>query len=135
MHQAHSSHRNNVDSAAYPVRQILSQSDEGFHSLCIEIKSLYSLQLHLRCYVSHLTCWKDLANRSHLPALPPTHVLTAAGIMTQDTSFDAPSDDLTALTAEITAGYLHGNARPATGIPEVISLVYDALRQLGQPVV
>ena len=55
--------------------------------------------------------------------------------MTQDTSFDAPSDDLTALTAEITAGYLRGNTLPATGIPEVISLVYDALRQLGQPAV
>ena len=55
--------------------------------------------------------------------------------MTQDTSFDAPSDDLTALTAEITVGYLRGNALPATGIPEVISLVYDALRQLGQPAV
>ena len=55
--------------------------------------------------------------------------------MTQNKSLDAPSDDLTALTAEITAGYLRGNTLPATGIPEVISLVYDALRQLGQPVV
>jgi predicted transcriptional regulator len=55
--------------------------------------------------------------------------------MTQDTSFDAPSDDLTVLTAKITAGYLRGNVLPVTSIPEVISLVYDALRQLGQPAV
>jgi predicted transcriptional regulator len=31
--------------------------------------------------------------------------------------------------------YLRGSLLPATGIPEVISLAYDALRQLGQPVV
>jgi predicted transcriptional regulator len=56
-------------------------------------------------------------------------------LMSQNTSFDAPSDNLTALTAKITAGYLRGNPLPATGIPEVIRLVYDALRQLEQPVV
>jgi predicted transcriptional regulator len=46
---------------------------------------------------------------------------------------DASSNDLNALTAEITAGYLRGNALPVTGIPDVIGLVRDALRQLGQP--
>jgi predicted transcriptional regulator len=56
-------------------------------------------------------------------------------IMKQNSSLDTPSDDLTALTAEITAGYLRGNRLPASGIPEVISLVHDALRQLGRPVV
>ena len=54
--------------------------------------------------------------------------------MNQDSNFDTPTDDLTALTTEITAGYLRGNRLPAAGIPEVISLVHDALRQLGQPV-
>jgi predicted transcriptional regulator len=56
-------------------------------------------------------------------------------IMKQNSSPDTPADDLTALTAEITAGYLRGNRLPAAGIPEVISLVHDALRQLGQPAV
>ena len=55
--------------------------------------------------------------------------------MRQNSSLDTPSDDLTALTAEITAGYLRGNRLPAADIPEVISLVHDALRQLGRPVV
>ena len=56
-------------------------------------------------------------------------------IMKQNSSPDTPTDDLTALTAEITAGYLRGNRLPAAGIPEVISLVHNALRQLGQPAV
>ena len=55
--------------------------------------------------------------------------------MKQNSSPDTSTDDLTALTAEITAGYLRGNRLPAAGIPEVISLVYNALRQIGQPVV
>ena len=54
--------------------------------------------------------------------------------MKQDNSVETPSDDIIALTAEITAGYLRGNRLPAAGIPEVISLVHDALRQLGRPV-
>jgi predicted transcriptional regulator len=55
--------------------------------------------------------------------------------MRQNSNLDTPSNDLTTLTAEITAGYLRGNRLPAAGIPEVISLVHDALRQLGQPMV
>jgi len=72
---------------------------------------------------------------SRFPTILAIHVLTAADIMDQDSSLDVLSDDLTALTAEITAGYLRGNPLPAAGIPEVISLVYNALRQIGQPVV
>ena len=53
--------------------------------------------------------------------------------MKQNSSPDTPTDDLTAFTAEITAGYLRGNRLPAADIPEVISLVHNALRQLGRP--
>jgi predicted transcriptional regulator len=55
--------------------------------------------------------------------------------MKQDDSVETPFDDITALTAKITAEYLRGNRLPATGISEVISLVHDALRQLGRPAV
>ena len=56
-------------------------------------------------------------------------------VLNQDSNFDTPTDDLTALTAKIAAGYLRGNRLPAAGISEVISLVHDALRQVGQPVI
>jgi predicted transcriptional regulator len=54
--------------------------------------------------------------------------------MNHDSNFDVPSDDLIALTAEITAGYLRGNPLAVASIPEVINLIYGTLRQVGQPV-
>ena len=55
--------------------------------------------------------------------------------MNHNSNFDVPSDDLTVLTAKIAAGYLRGNPLPVASIPEVINLIYGALRQVGQPVV
>jgi len=53
--------------------------------------------------------------------------------MKHTSSFDAPPQDLVALTGEITAAYLRGNSLPAADIPGVISTVFGSLLQLVQP--
>ena len=53
--------------------------------------------------------------------------------MKHTSSFDAPPQDLVALTGEITAAYLRGNSLPATDIPGVISTVFGSLLRLVQP--
>jgi len=44
-----------------------------------------------------------------------------------------PTDDLTAVTAQVVAAYTGNNAVPAGDLPGVIRLVHAAFRNLGQP--
>ena len=53
--------------------------------------------------------------------------------MVSTSSFNAPPQDLVALTGEITAAYLRGNSLPAAAIPGVISTVFGSLLRLVQP--
>ena len=49
-------------------------------------------------------------------------------------SSTASSEELVALTGQITAAYLRGNVLPAADIPSVIGIVHGSLLQLVQPV-
>ncbi|WP_207486064.1 MucR family transcriptional regulator [Arenibaculum pallidiluteum] len=52
--------------------------------------------------------------------------------MSPDESAQSAAPDLIALTAEITAAYLRGNAIPAPELPDVITAVFASLKGLGQ---